>query len=162
MLSVFDLDQGVVKWFFWKMLQSRCRGLQVGRVVTVGVTGWHTRAMNTPDLRNLLQPLPTRLDAEIFETVMAAPGLRVERILSQGQSSPPDVWYDQDEAEWVVVLQGRARLQFETGMVALAAGDALNIPAHVRHRVDWTDPDQVTVWLAVFYRMDDGSVVTAP
>ena len=118
--------------------------------------------MNTPDLRNLLQPLPTRLDAEIFETVMAAPGLRVERILSQGQSSPPDVWYDQDEAEWVVVLQGRARLQFESGMVALAAGDALNIPAHVRHRVDWTDPDQVTVWLAVFYRMDDGSVVTAP
>jgi len=27
----------------------------------------------------------------------------------------------------------------------------VDLPAKCRHRVDWTDPDEPTVWLAVFY-----------
>nr|HQU73613.1 cupin domain-containing protein [Calditrichia bacterium] len=68
-------------------------------------------------------------------------------------ASPERGWYDQDEHEWVTVLQGRGRLLFEDGEIAeLGAGDCLNIPAHRKHKVTWTDPDQITIWLAIFYR----------
>ncbi len=79
-------------------------------------------------------------------------GARVERIVSRGQASPPGFWYDQDEDEWVIVLRGRARLELEGGAVLeLAAGDWVDLPAHCRHRVDWTDPEVETVWLAFFW-----------
>ncbi|MEO8496473.1 MAG: cupin domain-containing protein, partial [Planctomycetota bacterium] len=60
-------------------------------------------------------------------------------------------WYNQQEHEWVVVLQGAARLQFEDELVELRPGDFVNIPAHRKHRVEWTTPDEPTIWLAVFY-----------
>ena len=84
---------------------------------------------------------------------MQRPGLRIERIVSTGQCSPPDFWYDQPEGEWVIVLQGAARLRFadENEARTLQAGDFIDIAPHRRHRVDWTDPTQTTVWLAVFY-----------
>ena len=88
---------------------------------------------------------------EVFDTLAAAGPVRIERIVSHGQASPEDFWYDQAQAEWVMVVQGAARLAFADGEVALAAGDWLTIPAHCRHRVAWTAPDQDTVWLAVFY-----------
>lgn len=91
--------------------------------------------------------------AERFDTLLAKPGVRIERIVSTGQTSPPDFWYDQDTAEWVVLLKGAARLRFadEDAARCLQAGDWLHIAPHRRHRVDWTDPDQVTVWLAVHF-----------
>ena len=77
---------------------------------------------------------------------------RIERIVSHGQVSPDGFWYDQDEAEFVLLLAGAARLRFADGEIAaLSPGDCLEIAAHRRHRVEWTDPDQPTVWLAVFY-----------
>ncbi|MCP5160913.1 MAG: cupin domain-containing protein [Hahellaceae bacterium] len=101
---------------------------------------------------NIFQGLPECLPEEWFETVVQAGHIRIERIVSQGHSSPASDWYDQDEHEWVMVLQGAGILLFDDGKeVALRQGDYLNIPAHVRHRVKWTDPEQVTVWLAVFY-----------
>ncbi len=101
---------------------------------------------------NFFEALPDVLDSEQFATVLNSPGIRIERIVSQGHTSPAEGWYDQDEHEWVMVLQGGAVLAFENSAdVRLAAGDYLNIPAHCRHRVAWTDPDQTTVWLAVFY-----------
>lgn len=81
-------------------------------------------------------------------------GVRVERIVSRGQVSPPGFWYDQEESELVVVIQGGARLlvEGEPEEVTLGPGDWLELAAHARHRVTWTDPTTDTIWLAVFYR----------
>jgi len=103
---------------------------------------------------NLLHDIPARMAAELVDVLARGEGVRVERVVSWGQASPPGFWYDQAEHEWVALLTGEARLRFEEGdrVVSLAPGDALTIPAHVRHRVEWTDPGQPSVWLAVFYR----------
>ena len=105
---------------------------------------------------NIFTKLPDELEAEVFDTLVSGNSIRIERILSQGHRSPASGWYDQDEHEWVVVLQGSARLEFEgKGEIALGAGDHVLIPAHARHRVTWTDPERITVWLAVFYHDKD-------
>jgi cupin 2 domain-containing protein len=103
-------------------------------------------------LTNLLSSLPDATVGEITEVLLSARGVRLERIASQGQVSPPGYWYDQDEAEWVLVLSGSARLAIagEREDRLLREGDALFLPAHCRHRVTWTDPDIPTVWLALF------------
>jgi len=103
---------------------------------------------------NLLRDLPDAGASEITDALVARPGLRIERIVSFGQASPEGFWYDQDEAEWVVLLAGAARLRFEdeTQARALGPGDWVEIAAHRRHRVEWTEPGQPTIWLAVFYR----------
>ncbi len=102
---------------------------------------------------NVLRDLPDAGAGEVSETLFAAPGLRIERIVSLGQASPEGFWYDQAEAEWVLLLAGRARLRFadEAAARLLGPGDHLHIAPHRRHRVDWTDPAQPTVWLAVFH-----------
>lgn len=102
---------------------------------------------------NVLPSLPPALPSELIEVLVKHSTVRIERILSKGHTSPESGWYDQDESEWVIVLRGRGRLQFDDGEeVDLDAGDWIDIPAHRKHRVAWTDPDAVTVWLAVFYR----------
>jgi cupin 2 domain-containing protein len=102
--------------------------------------------------QNLLRDLPDTGDSEITETLFAAPGLRVERIVSRGQASPPGFWYDQGEAEWVLLLTGAARLRVadETDDRVLRPGDHVHIAPRRRHRVEWTDPAVPTVWLAIF------------
>lgn len=101
---------------------------------------------------NIFECLPKSLDVEVLEDIVRSDKVRIERILSQGQSSPASGWYDQDENEWVIVLQGSGRLAFGDGSeINLNAGEYINIPAHKKHRVAWTDPDRVTIWLAVFY-----------
>jgi cupin 2 domain-containing protein len=101
---------------------------------------------------NLLRDLPDARVAEITEALVARPGLRIERITSFGQASPAGFWYDQDESEWVLLVAGAARLRFEDEAEArqLGPGDWVEIDARRRHRVEWTDPVQPTVWLAVF------------
>lgn len=99
--------------------------------------------------------VPAASVPEELTTVLAAgQGVRVERIVSTGQSSPPDFWYDQDRHEWVAVLAGSAVLRFEdeTEGRRLMPGDWVLIPAHRRHRVEATAADRPTVWLAVFFR----------
>ena len=83
----------------------------------------------------------------------ARPGLRIERIVSQGHASPPGFWFDQMQDEWVIVLAGSAELRFEDEAEArlLKVGDYVFIPAGKRHRVDWTSGTQPTVWLAVHF-----------
>jgi cupin 2 domain-containing protein len=90
---------------------------------------------------------------EQFEELLSRSGFRVERIVSGGQASPPGFWYDQDVGEWVVLLSGAAELQFENEAESrrMVPGDWVNIEAHRRHRVNWTDPSQPTVWLAIHY-----------
>lgn len=97
---------------------------------------------------------PPPLAQEQFSALLSRRGIRIERIVSTGQCSPPDFWYDQAEGEWVVLLSGAAGLQLEgeTEVRALQPGDWLDLPPRCRHRVAWTHPEQVTVWLAVFYQ----------
>ncbi len=102
---------------------------------------------------NLLSPLPSNLPVELVVRLAASKHVRIERIVSTGHASPKGFWYDQHDAEWVVVLKGEAKLLFdgETQPVHLKVGDHVTIPAHRRHRVEWTTPNEPTVWLAVFY-----------
>lgn len=101
---------------------------------------------------NLFANLPKQLPEEWFDTLVEADNVTVERIVSRGHTSPASGWYDQSRHEWVVVLKGRGVVAFENGEeVTLGSGDHLTIPAHCRHRVAWTDPDEDTVWLAVHY-----------
>ena len=101
---------------------------------------------------NLLTPEPTAQDAEVTQTIATGKGVRLERIVSFGQASPDGFWYDQAETEWVTILTGRARIRIadQASAITLGPGDTLLLPAHCRHRVEWTAPDQPTVWLALF------------
>ena len=103
---------------------------------------------------NLFADLPATPEAaERIETLLARPGLRIERIVSTGQASPPGFWYDQSEAEWVLLVSGDARLRFEdeAGARHLRPGDWLHIAPHRRHRVESTAADTPTVWLALHF-----------
>jgi len=105
------------------------------------------------EIRNILANLPTDLSNEIFETIVESESVRIERIVSNGQATPQGEWYDQERAEWVLLLAGNAGLLFEGQEEPrrLAPGDHLLIPAGCRHRVAWTDPAVQTVWLAVHF-----------
>jgi cupin 2 domain-containing protein len=102
---------------------------------------------------NIFDSLPNDLSLEIFEDIVRSSAVRIERIVSKGHTSPDTGWYDQDENEWVMVVAGKASIAFEDGTTSdLSSGDYITIPAHVKHKVAWTDPNEITVWLAVFYR----------
>lgn len=100
---------------------------------------------------NLFGDLPASLPDELVTTLLESAEVRIERIVSAGHVSPEGFWYDQEQHEWVVVLKGTARLRFEEGSIEMKAGDFVNIPAHRKHRVEWTTPDEPTIWLAVHY-----------
>ncbi|HEV8016528.1 MAG TPA: cupin domain-containing protein [Stellaceae bacterium] len=102
---------------------------------------------------NLYVEMQAPLGAERFDEILAAPGLRIERIVSTGQATPPGEWLDQAQAEWVILLRGGATLRFadEDRPRALRPGDYLNIPAHCRHRVEATAAGEPTIWLALHY-----------
>jgi cupin 2 domain-containing protein len=103
-------------------------------------------------MQNLFASIPDDLRSELLETLLETPHVRIERIVSLGQASPDGLWYDQARHEFVVLLKGAARLRFESEEpIELVPGDSLGIPAHRRHRVEWTTPDEPTIWLALFY-----------
>lgn len=97
--------------------------------------------------------IPADLPQELFETVASAGTVKIERIVSRGHASPEGFWYDQEGHEFVLIVQGSAGLKFgeRKDILVLKTGDYLNIPSHVRHRVEWTDPTCDTIWLAVHY-----------
>ena len=102
---------------------------------------------------NLFAELIAQAGEERFDSLLDRPGLRIERIVSTGQCSPPGFWYDQNDGEWVLLIQGATRLRFadEGEDRMLAPGDFVDIAPRRRHRVAWTDPTQTTIWLAVHY-----------
>ncbi len=106
-----------------------------------------------PDMKNIFSNIPDNLPDELFEDILKTDKFRIERIISDGHSSPTGYWYDQETNEWVILLKGSARLLFEghDDVITLNTGDYVNIPAHTRHRVEWTAPNQKTVWLAIHY-----------
>jgi cupin 2 domain-containing protein len=105
---------------------------------------------------NILANIPVKLFDEQFIELLSVPNLRVERIVSTGHSSPPGHFYDQDWTEWVLVLQGSAKVLFEGEPEPrlLGRGDYLHIAPHVRHRVEWTSPNEPTIWLAIHWQPD--------
>ena len=106
---------------------------------------------------NLFASLPSDLANEQFDELLRAKNIRIERIVSKGHTSPETGWYDQKEHEWVLVLQGAGTILFaeEDRQVTLHTGDYLHIPAHTKHKVIWTEPEKLTVWLAVHYSVEE-------
>ncbi len=117
---------------------------------------------NGPDhhrAANLFRDLPAQLPEELFSELASGGSVRIVRIVSTGHTTPPGEWYDQDDDEWVVVLKGGARLRFDDDRedLQMAPGDHVLIPAHCRHRVDWTSDEEPTVWLAVHFDAGDAA-----
>ena len=106
-----------------------------------------------PKVKNIFTALPEDLTLEVFETLLSNDNIKLERIVSKGNSSPKDFWYDQDENEWVLILKGSACIKFVDPVkeVVLKTGDFIDIPAHQKHHVEWTSPKEETIWLALFY-----------
>lgn len=103
-------------------------------------------------LKNIFQYLPEDLEEEYVEKLIESNNIKIEKIVSHGHKSPKDFWYDQDQNEFVILIQGEAELLFEDGKkVKMVKGDYLNIPSHVKHRVEWTATGEHTYWIAVFY-----------
>ncbi|GAW96873.1 MULTISPECIES: cupin domain-containing protein [Colwellia] len=103
-------------------------------------------------MANIFSNIPAELANEIFEDILITDKLRIERIVSKGQTSPDTGWYDQSENEWLIVLSGYGVIEYINGdQVTLKQGDYLNIKAHEQHRVIATSSDEATVWLAIFY-----------
>lgn len=102
--------------------------------------------------QNLFADIPQTLPQELFQTLAESDHVRIEKIISHGHASPEGFWFDQDQAELVILLRGVARLRLEgDNPVEMKPGDFIRIPAHRRHRVEWTTPDEPSVWLAVHY-----------
>jgi len=104
-------------------------------------------------MENIFSNIPQKIPDEIFDTIIQTKYIAIERIISKRHVSPTDFWYDQEMNEWVIVFKGCARLKFaeKNEIVEMKPGDYINIPAHCKHRVEWTDPDGETIWLAVHY-----------
>ncbi len=102
---------------------------------------------------NLFEKINENAKEEVFETIFERKDVRIERIISTGQSSPENFWYDQEENEFVALLKGSAQIKFIGGKIFdLKEGDWLLIPARVKHRVEKTDKKTPTVWLAFFFK----------
>jgi cupin 2 domain-containing protein len=106
---------------------------------------------------NIFADLPDSAD-EIFETLLEKPGIKIERIISSGQATPQGEWYNQSQNEWVILLTGAAGLLIdgEAAVRKLVPGDFIHLPAGCRHRVEWTDPEVKSVWLAVHFDTNRG------
>ncbi|WP_087016794.1 cupin domain-containing protein [Thaumasiovibrio subtropicus] len=104
-------------------------------------------------MTSFFKDLPKDKTVEHFEDLLTADNVRIERIVSYGQTSPEEGWYDQEENEWVMVLSGFGTLQYEDGRHQhLEAGEYAFIPAGKKHKVVATAPAIATIWLAVFFK----------
>jgi len=105
------------------------------------------------EVSSILADIPGELPNELFSLLFQNKQLKIERIVSKGQCDTKEQWYDQDSDEWVILLQGAAILEFfdPAEKKSLSAGDYLLIPAHVKHRVDWTHPEKESIWLAIHF-----------
>ena len=103
------------------------------------------------NIGNIFEKVIINPDEEIFEDILAQDKIKIERIVSYGQSTPEKEWYDQDWDEWVMLLKGSAGLKFENDrkIITMRPGDYIFIPRNIRHRVEFTDKDEASIWLAI-------------
>ena len=96
--------------------------------------------------------IPEATSPEVFETLASSGAVRIERIISNGQCTPPHTWLTEELNEWVLLIQGRATIEFADGsLIQLQKGDYINIPSKTRHKVTFTSREPHCIWLAVFY-----------
>jgi len=101
---------------------------------------------------NLFDNIPETLPAELTDILFNSENIRIERIVSSGQTSPKEGWFDQEEKEWVILLQGEATIAFDDGLeIVLSKGDYLMIHPHKKHKVTFTSTEPKCVWLAIFF-----------
>jgi len=102
---------------------------------------------------NIYSNIPEKLSDEIVDVIFQSEIIRIERIISDGQASPDNFWYDQEENEWVILLKGKAKIKYQDQSEQnLTEGDYIFIPSHKKHRVEWTDNNTKTIWLAVLFK----------
>jgi cupin 2 domain-containing protein len=90
---------------------------------------------------------------EVFEEIIRDKNVRIQRVISYGHVSPDGFWYDQPENEWVILLQGKAKITFQDNKETnLQKGDSIFLPAHQRHRVSYTSKKPACIWLTVFWK----------
>ena len=104
-------------------------------------------------MNNIFDEIPANVPEEIFAELIHNPNFRVERIVSRGHATPENEWYDQGDNEWILLIAGNAQIEFQTNqrIVNLIPGSFLNIPARSKHRVNWTQKETPTIWLAIHY-----------
>jgi cupin 2 domain-containing protein len=102
---------------------------------------------------NIFSKIPAELPEELFENIIEQGSFTLERIVSRAHATPAGEWYDQEKNEWVILLKGSAGLliQGSDDLIVLAPGDYIFLPAHLKHRVEWTAPGRETIWLALHY-----------
>jgi cupin 2 domain-containing protein len=103
---------------------------------------------------NIYSQIPEKLSDELFEEIVHGDSFVLERIVSKGHATPKGEWYDQDRDEWVILLKGSAGIiiEGEPKVITLKPGDHLHLPAHQKHRVEWTEAETETIWLAAHYK----------
>lgn len=102
--------------------------------------------------KNIFSDIPQNLPDELFSTILKQKNIHIERIVSTGHNTPTGEWYDQNHNEWILLLQGQASLRLiDDQLIKLNKGDYYYIPAHLKHRVEWTSPYCETVWLAIHF-----------
>jgi len=102
-------------------------------------------------INNILEIKHKNFNKEIFETLLKTPNIKIERIISFGHNSPIDFWYNQSQNEWVMIIDGEAKIEFEDNIIKLKKGDYFLIEKYKKHRVEWTKPNKPTIWLAIFF-----------
>ncbi|MGA2298938.1 MAG: cupin domain-containing protein [FCB group bacterium] len=105
------------------------------------------------EIKNIFSEIPTDLSQEIFHDIIKNNNFKLEKIISTGQSTPAGQWLEEAQNEWVILLKGSAELLFENNMqkIKLKPGDYLFIPSYTKHRVETTDKEKETIWLALHY-----------
>ncbi len=106
-----------------------------------------------PAISNFFSHTHSVTSEEIFETLVSTRNVKIERIISKGQGTPDNEWLTQNLSEWVILLKGSAILSFEESKktIKMNPGDYILIPANTKHRVEWTDPDNQSFWLAIHF-----------
>jgi len=106
--------------------------------------------INKNHIFNLLDNIPFTSKNEIFNTIISNDNIKIERIISYGQTTPKDYWYNQEEDEFVLILKGDAKIQYDDGSIhILNTNDSLYIQSHQKHKVTYTA--NPTIWLAIFF-----------
>ena len=102
-------------------------------------------------MKNVFEAIKVNKKEEEFIDILKKPNIRIERIVSNGQKSKKDFWYEQKENEFIIILEGNAILELEDKEIVLNKGDFYNIDSMIKHRVKYTSQEEPTIWLAVFY-----------